>query len=351
MRGIFAALLILFAGGCTLQPPKVAPVLEPKSTAKIWPLPPDKPRYAYAGTLIGEKDFIAESEAQEKTRSIFSAIIGLLVGERRYTEIQRPISGLVDQQGRVLVVDASHQAILVFDMKGRQLLKWRRAEDERFFKSPIGIASDGKTGFYVSDSELGEVFHLDQNGEPIGQFGDKILARPTGVAVDAKRGLVYVADTGEHNIKIFDSKGLLVDVLGRRGNKNGEFNAPTHLAFWNSRLYVTDTLNFRVQIFNSTGDRKLVFGRLGLRVGSMTRPKGVAVGRDGRIYVIESFYDHLLVFNPEGDLLMPIGGTGSSEGQFYLPNGVWTDEAGRVYVADMFNGRVSVFKELTVAKK
>ena len=79
----------------------------------------------------------------------------------------------------------------------------------------------------------------------------------------------------------------------------------------------------------------------------MARPKGVAVGADGRVYVVESYYDHLLVFDPEGRFLMPIGGTGTDEGQFYLPAGVWTDSTGRVYVADMFNGRVAVFKELT----
>jgi DNA-binding beta-propeller fold protein YncE len=79
----------------------------------------------------------------------------------------------------------------------------------------------------------------------------------------------------------------------------------------------------------------------------MTRPKGVAVGADGRIYVVESYYDHLLIFDDGGRLLLPIGGTGNAPGKFYLPSGVWTDSRQRVYVADMFNGRVMVFKELT----
>jgi DNA-binding beta-propeller fold protein YncE len=117
--------------------------------------------------------------------------------------------------------------------------------------------------------------------------------------------------------------------------------------FFGEELLVADTLNFRVQVFDRGRDGRLAFGSIGLFVGDMTRPKGVAVGGDGRIYVVESYYDHLLIFDQDGRLLLPIGGTGSEVGRFYLPSGVWTDDLGRVYVADMFNGRIVVFKELT----
>jgi DNA-binding beta-propeller fold protein YncE len=91
----------------------------------------------------------------------------------------------------------------------------------------------------------------------------------------------------------------------------------------------------------------LDFGELGLFVGDMSRPKGVAIGGNGRIYVVESFYDHLLIFDPDGKLLLPIGGSGREVGQFYLPAGVWAGSQGRVFVADMFNGRVVVLAEQT----
>lgn len=333
--------------GCALQPEKTAPLLLPTADSIRWPLPPEKPRYAYVGTLIGEQDFLAAKKNTNTARSTISWIIGIVFGEPDYVELQRPISGYVDDQGKILVVDASHRAVMVFDMREKVLRKWALAAPNESFINPIAITADGKGGYLVTDAERGEVIRLDPKGDPIGAFGKNILERPTGIARDPRSGTIFVADTGKHDIKLFDANGILFDTLGNRGTSPGQFNAPTHLAFANARLFVTDTLNFRIQVFDTLGDRKLVFGRLGLNVGNLTRPKGVAIGAGGRIYVIESYYDHLLVFNPTGELLIPIGGTGKTEGLFYLPNGVWTDREGRVFVADMFNGRVSVFKELT----
>ena len=213
--------------------------------------------------------------------------------------------------------------------------------------APVGIVADGAGGFLVTDAELAEVFRLDADGQPVGRFGRGILERPTGIARDPVSGLVYVADTVRHDVKVFDPAGDLVELIGSHGNGQGLFNTPTHVSYFDGQLYVADTLNFRVQVFDRAGEERLTFGRLGLFVGDMTRPKGVAVGGGGRIYVVESYFDHLLVYDRNGRLLLPIGGTGQGTGQFYLPSGVWTDPQGRVYVADMFNGRVVVFQELS----
>lgn len=340
--------LLLGLIGCSARPPTVPISLEPAPEARVWPPPPDAPRYALAKILIGERDFIAPGE--EKVDSVGSALnwlAGIIVGEPTYLELQRPVSGLTDERGWIYVVDASHRAIVVFDMAEQRLRLWQSAAKGEAFESPIGIARDAAGAFLVTDSERGEVFRLSAEGEPIGRFGKGIVNRPTGIAVDPVNDLVYVADSARHDIKVFDGEGLLLDVLGGRGRREGLFNAPTNVAVHEDELYVADTLNFRVQVFDRNHDEELAFGRLGLFVGNMTRPKGVAIGGDGRIYVVESYYDHLLVFDKEGHFLLPIGGTGHGIGEFYLPAGVWTDDRGYVYVADMFNGRVVVFKELT----
>ncbi len=343
--------LWLVIAGCALKPQTVTPSLEPAPDARTWPLSPEHARYTLAGVLIGERNFLApDHQTTSKARSVLNWLAGLIVGEPEYIELGRPVSGLTDDTGRVLVVDASHRAIVVFDMAGQRLLLWRDVDLGERFLSPVAIAADGAGGFLVTDSELGEVFRLASDGTPQGRFGRQILTRPTGIARDDKTGLVYVADTAQHDIKVFDANGALVDVLGGRGNAPGSFNTPTHLLFHGGQLYVVDTLNFRVQIFDRNGDGRLSFGGLGLFIGDLTRPKGVAVGGGNRIYVVESYYDYLLVFDDTGQLLLPIGGTGPDVGKFYLPAGVWTDAENRVYVADMFNGRVVVFKELTGVK-
>jgi DNA-binding beta-propeller fold protein YncE len=209
----------------------------------------------------------------------------------------------------------------------------------------VALAPAG--GLFVADAELAAVFRLDVNGQPQAVIGRGLLQRPTGLARDAQRGLLYVADTYAHDIKVFDDSGALLHVIGRRGSADGEFNYPTHLAWAQGELYVTDTMNNRIQVLGAEGQvlqRK--FGERGLQLGQLVRPKGVGVDGEGNVYVVESYYDSLLVFSPRGEFLLPIGGTGTATGRFYLPAGVWVDARNRVHVADMFNGRVVLFQFL-----
>ena len=342
---IFIALLLF--NGCSetkyLLKYEVAP-----DTAKIWPQAPDKPRFRYVGELTGQQNLVRQDGDRSigtKFVDFLKWLVGLQSRGEKPVVLQRPQSGVVDQQGRILVTDVSRQAVFVFDPKGG-LEVWDRAMADYGFKTPVGIALGKDNTILVADAGLGRVLVLDDKGNPVRNFGADILTRPTGIARDPISGHIFVADTREHDIKIFDDDGNLVKIVGKRGVKPGEFNGPTHLSFTKNKLYVTDTLNARVQILTRSGEFLSEFGRRGNFVGDMVRPKGVAADSDGNIYVVESLNDYLLVYNSEGQFLMPIGGTGSGVGQFYLPSGVWTDSKDRVYIADMFNGRIVILQYL-----
>lgn len=317
------------------------------STAPIWPAAPEQPRYRYVGELLGEQNFVAEAgDTRNKGMKLLAWLVGLFDGDEDPTVLKRPQSGMVDAEGRIYVTDVSNHAVFVFDQTAGKLLVWNRAQQNRRFVTPIGIAMGAGGQVLVADAELGQVFRLDRDGKPLGSFGQGVLTRPTGLARDAQRGRVYVSDTHAHDVKVFDDDGRLLETIGHRGEGEGELNFPTHLAFAADKLYVTDGMNARVQIYDAQGKLSGSLGKRGLFVGNFTRPKGVTVDASGNIYVVESFYDNLLVFNSEGSFLMPIGGTGKEIGQFYLPAGVWSDPRGRIYVADMFNGRISIFQFL-----
>lgn len=344
--GLIAAIMLIAA--CAQEPVEPVELFPPADSRTVWPRPPETPRYAWLGELVGEETMLRARGADGLSLgSVVAWVVGLVTGERRGIELLRPISGATDRQGRIFVVDASHRAVIVFDPLRGRVLKWDQAEAGLGFRTPVACAPDDAGGVYVTDADHAAVYHLDADGEPVETIGRGLLERPTGIARDRARGLLYVADTRRHDIKVFDGQGQLVDVVGGRGTGPGMFNFPTHLAWSGDRLLVSDTLNFRVQQFDPAGDPRRTFGEIGLYLGNMVRPKGVAAGRDGRVYVTESYYDYLLVYDPEGRFLLPIGGTGDEVGRFYLPNGVWTDTVGRVYVADMFNGRIAVFQELT----
>jgi len=333
--------IVMLLSGCAAAPVEMVDFPEGRpEAALVWPGPPERGRLRYAGELLGEQNFRnVEGVADGAGRRLWRWIAGLRGGEPA-DELIRPQSGMVDAQGRILVTDAGRGAVVVFDPHAARLTIWDEAASGQAFLSPVGIAADGAGGYLVADAEIATVLRLDADGNPAGEFGRGLLRRPTGLCRNVATHEVFVADTGAHDIKVFDERGALQRTLGRRGVAPGEFNGPTHLSCSADRLYVSDALNSRVQVLSLSGEPLRSIGERGLFVGNLVRPKGVVTDRDGHVYVIESYYDHLLVFDDAGELLLPIGGTGSGPGQFFLPAGAWSDGGERLFVADMFNGRV-----------
>jgi DNA-binding beta-propeller fold protein YncE len=318
----------------------------PEGARLTWPAPPEVPRFLYSGTLVGEPNFQRDDAALGGLARFGRWLAGMDGPGAAPLVLERPVSLVGDDAGRLYVSDSSRQAVFVFDEKAGELLLWEQAEGAARFVSPSGLAlAPGRV--FVADAELAAVFVLDAQGQPLRRIGHGQLKRPTGLARDPLSGQLFVADTYAHDIKVFSDAGELLRVIGQRGEGDGEFNFPTHLAWAQGELYVTDTLNNRVQVFGDGGRtlrRKL--GARGLTLGNLVRPKGVGVDGEGNVYVVESYYDSLLVFSPRGDFLLPIAGTGTATGGFYLPAGVWVDARNRVHVADMFNGRVVRFQFL-----
>ena len=343
---VFSLVLVT---GCAKTPQILRYETDPQ-VATVWPQPPETPRYRYVGVLTGEDNFVDANKRKTFSQSVgkfFRWVVGLGSSGNTPRVLQRPQTGVVDAEGRILVTDVSRRVVMVFDPNKGELDEWEMATPEEEFNTPVAIAVADNGSVYVTDSELALVAQLDRNGNPIKQFGHEVLKRPTGIARDPVNKQIYVADTHAHNIKVFSDGGELIDIIGKFGQGIGEFNSPTHLAFTKGNLIVTDTFNTRVQILNQSGDFSHQFGQRGLYVGNLIRPKGVASDSDGNIYVIESYADYLLVYNSKGEFLLPIGGTGAEVGQFYLPSGVWSDVNDRIYVADMFNGRVVVLQYLS----
>ncbi len=343
---VIPALTILLLGGCADT--KYLLQYETSAEEKVWPPLPDKPRYRYVGQLFGESNLTAVDDggAGAAIGRFFKALVGLGDEADSMRNLFRPQTGAVDDKGRVIVTDVGRQAVFVFDQAAGEVNVWRAVNEDVNFVSPVGVAVAGNGDILVTDSELRQVIRLDSQGGAKGTFGLEDFERPTGIAIDPQSQRIFVADTGEHNIKVYSDAGKLVQVIGKVGTGPLEFNAPTHLSFVNKRLYVTDTFNARVQILDSEGKFLRSVGSRGLYVGNLVRPKGVTADSEGNIYIIESFHDYLLVYDQDGRFLLPIGGTGAEVGKFYLPAGVWTDHQDRIYVADMYNRRVVVFQYL-----
>ena len=309
-----------------------------------WPGPAELPRLEYAGQLLGEQNFV-RTEAEGGGARLLRWLTGLGSGRNRLEQLVRPQTGIVDSRGRILVTDGGSPSVFVFDEANGSFVVWREALSGLDFLSPVGIAERPSGGYLVVDADIGSIFVLSPDGDPLGRFTGDQLLRPTGLEIDADSGNVFVADKDASVIKVFSPGGVLLRTIGVAGDGEGQLNAPMHIRIDGEKLFVSDALRASVEIYAKDDGQWLgQIGRRGLYVGNLVRPKGVTTDNDGNVYVVESYYDHLLIYSQDGEFLLPIGGTGNEIGRFFLPAGAWSDSHGRIFVADMFNARVVIFR-------
>jgi DNA-binding beta-propeller fold protein YncE len=63
-------------------------------------------------------------------------------------------------------------------------------------------------------------------------------------------GLLYVTDSGNHRVQVFDKNGTFITKWGSKGDGDGQFSKPESIdvdPFGN--VYVADTTNNNVQLF------------------------------------------------------------------------------------------------------
>ena len=307
----------------------------------VWPSAPNPPRIRYLTSV--------ETPADVGVRkSMIRRMVDVFIGAAE-PRVRRPTGIAVDSTGRVFVADAAARGVHVFD-PARGRYEFLSASGRRGFRSPVGVALDGAGNVYVSDSELGEVVVFDAGGRERRRIREG-LERPTGLAFDRQRGVLYVADTKTHRMAAFDSAGRPIRSFGRRGTGDGEFNFPTNVAVdRDGSVLVVDAMNFRIQVFSPEGRYLRQFGRHGDAVGDLARPKGVALDSEGHVYVVEGLYDVVNVFDAGGRLLLSFGGAGRGRGEFWLASGIAIDRQDRMYISDSYNSRVQVLQYIAEAK-
>jgi uncharacterized protein (TIGR03663 family) len=181
--------------------------------------------------------------------------------------------------------------------------------------------------------------------------GDGQFTTPRNVAVGPD-GSIYVADTGNHRIQVFDKEGKFILKWGSQGTGQGQFNEPWGIAVAeNGSVFVTDTWNHRIQIFSSIGQFQGEFGTFAnvqqgdpqAEPGKLWGPRDIAIDADGNLYITDTGNKRVQKFTPTGEFLQAWGGGGIIPGAFEEPVGIDIDSQGNIYVADTWNRRVQKF--------
>ncbi|MCL4474341.1 MAG: NHL repeat-containing protein [Actinobacteria bacterium] len=171
------------------------------------------------------------------------------------------------------------------------------------------------------------------------------LKTPLGIAIDGDEN-IYVSDTGNSRIALYDRDGILQFQLGSVTDDKGQelkFYSPYGLAVddANNKLYVCD-YSVRVLdkagnfLYNLTPPPEAIVNAPG---EGAARPNEVAVYKD-RVYVTSR--DGIYVFDDKGKYITHWGTRGAAVGQFDFPNGITVDPAtGNLFVVDTNNWRLT----------
>lgn len=203
------------------------------------------------------------------------------------------------------------------------------------------------TGFAPSASAIGQDAVAETAGSsdsPFGAYAFELrgLRAPGAVAIGAD-DRIYVADTGNHRIRVFDATGRSVGTWGVRGAGPSEFVRPGGIAIGpDGDVYVSDSGNHRIQVFTSEGTFQREWGGAGSGPGRLIDPRGLTVAGES-VFVADSGNDRVQVFDRKGRDPRTMGGHGTGRSRFRRLADVAVDSDGRLYVADTDNQRIAAF--------
>jgi len=308
----------------------------------VWPLPPEKPRIKYVGSIYGAGDIEPIKKA-----NFLDRLAGIQKKDFKL-DFEKPHGVATDSRNRIYVTDSSQGMVFVLDRENKRVT-FLGSGSQVSLKVPLGIAIDSKDRIWVADAAGQHVYGFDSDGNVVMALGKQDeMVNPTAVAVDEARHRLYVVDSKQHCVLVYDSEsGQSLGKFGERGRGNGQFNFPTHVVVdQQGRIYVADTMNFRIQVFDP--EYKLVdtIGSQGNRFGQFLKPKGLALDSYQNLYVVDSDFDNFQVFDQQKRLLMFLGRGGQTPGTFWLPAGIHIDRNNYIYVTDQNNRRIQIFQLL-----
>ena len=270
------------------------------------------------------------------------------------------------------VADSRNNRVLHIDADGALLQEWGTFADAATGDAPMGtfnepwgvtVGPDGSV--FVADTWNHRIQKFTEDGEPIktwGQYGQPSpdlpeskgwFWGPRGIAADSE-GRVFVADTGNKRIVVFDEDGNYITDFGSAGLDPGQFDEPVGVAIAPSGIvYVTDTWNQRIQAFTPSEDGALYlptaqwdvnawFG-LGGNIQTLDNKPFIAVGANEHVFITDPEGYRVIEFTENGEFVRAWGAFGIGPEEIGLASGIAVDQGGFVWITDPGNNRILRF--------
>jgi sugar lactone lactonase YvrE len=173
------------------------------------------------------------------------------------------------------------------------------------------------------------------------------------VAIDSVTQTLYVSDSALNKVFAFDPAGQLLFEVGDGEDPDSRLKSPHGLAVDSEgRLYVADTGNSKIKIFDSAGNFLRVF-KLKNNSGSsvLEKPWDLAFDSQGLLHIIDQQMAALITCTQNGEVLYATMASmrTSHSMMFNRPNDIHIDSKDRIIISDDLNNRFCIWQILTKA--
>jgi DNA-binding beta-propeller fold protein YncE len=213
--------------------------------------------------------------------------------------------------------------------------------------SPDSVTMGPNGNIYVSDTGNHRIAVFNRNGKfqfAIGKKADKPedqpkngpLLFPLGLAV-ARNGDIYAASMERSLVLVFNSRGHF--------KRQISVDKPIDVAIRDDNLVVATAGS--IEVYTLDGKKKSKWGSSGRRLGSFLYPNGLAYDQDGNLFVSDTQNSRIQILDPRGTVIgvagKPPENLNDSKRMFGLNMGLALDEQQRVYVVDAFRHSIHIF--------
>lgn len=312
------------------------------------------------GTVMNPLEDVAVNQCTANWQQRFAdAVFTLPVTESGM--LNHPLDVAVSADGRVYVAEEFANRVSIFDTEGNFIssLNGGAVEAGLTFNRPNGVSVGPNGDLYVADTWNYRIQAFSPAGDFItgwgqpGQYGFAAemtpvdgLWGPRDVVTDAD-GNVYVSDTGNKRVRVYNAAGEYLRDIGSGGSGLGQLDEPAGLAVsGDGRLFVADTWNRRVAVFGLDGTALYTFNVRGWYEDLGNRPYLAIDEARNVLYVTDPDAGRVLVYDTQGNCVGSFGQPTDQVvdgSQFKTVGGIATDAQGNVYVSDAGAGRVLRF--------